>query len=91
MKQHIGAPAVPVVAVGEKVTKGQVIGRVPEDKVGCHVHAVLMGRYNVMNIKLSSGGGCQMVKAIGLIETISIAAGIETADAMIKIAPVKLL
>ncbi|NLZ53676.1 MAG: BMC domain-containing protein [Thermoanaerobacteraceae bacterium] len=31
-----------------------------------------------------------MVRAIGLVETISIAAGIETADAMIKIAPVKL-
>ncbi|MCG1013010.1 BMC domain-containing protein [Tepidanaerobacter sp. GT38] len=31
-----------------------------------------------------------MIRAIGIVETISIAAGIETADAMVKIAPVKL-
>ena len=43
MKQHIGAPAVPVVGVGEKVTIGQVIGRVPEDQLGCNVHASIDG------------------------------------------------
>ncbi|NLZ53675.1 MAG: electron transport complex protein RnfC [Thermoanaerobacteraceae bacterium] len=43
MKQHIGAPAIPLVSSGDKVTKGQVIGRVPEDKLGCHVHASIDG------------------------------------------------
>jgi len=42
-KQHAGAPAVPIVAEGEKVRKGQLIGRVPEDKLGCHVHASIDG------------------------------------------------
>ncbi|MCG1013011.1 4Fe-4S dicluster domain-containing protein [Tepidanaerobacter sp. GT38] len=43
MKQHIGAPAVPVVSVGDRVTKFQVVGRVPEDKLGCNIHASIDG------------------------------------------------
>ena len=42
-KQHTGVPAVPVVSQGEKVSRGQVIGKVPEDKLGCHIHASISG------------------------------------------------
>lgn len=42
-KQHIGAPTIPVVALGEKVRRGQVIGRVSEDNLGCHIHASIDG------------------------------------------------
>ena len=42
MSQHIGAPAVPCVAVGDKVKKGDIIGRV-EDKLGVFIHASVSG------------------------------------------------
>ena len=42
LSQHIGAPAVPVVAVGDAVKVGQVIG-VVENGLGCPVHASVSG------------------------------------------------
>lgn len=48
LKQHLGAPAVPVVAKGEKVKAGQVIGEIPEGALGARVHASLSG--TVMSI-----------------------------------------
>jgi Na+-translocating ferredoxin:NAD+ oxidoreductase RnfC subunit len=44
MKQHAGQPAVPVVEAGKKVRKGQVVGRVPDGKMGAHVHASIDGK-----------------------------------------------
>ena len=41
--QHVGAPATPVVAVGEQVHIGQQIGRIPEDKLGAAIHASISG------------------------------------------------
>ena len=43
LSQHIGAPAEPVVAVGDRVAAGQVIGRAPEGKLGAAVHASVSG------------------------------------------------
>ena len=43
MSQHVGVPATPVVKIGDKVTVGQVVGRVPDDKLGTHVHASING------------------------------------------------
>lgn len=43
LNQHIGAPAEPVVAEGEKVEKGQPIARVPEGKLGAAYHASITG------------------------------------------------
>ena len=43
MKQHIGAPAVPCVAAGDKVTQGDVIGRMAEGALGADVHASICG------------------------------------------------
>lgn len=43
LSQHIGAPAVPVVKVGDKVAIGQKIGDVPPEALGCPVHASISG------------------------------------------------
>ena len=44
LRQHIGAPAEPVVAVGDDVRVGQVVARVPEEKLGVPIHASIDGR-----------------------------------------------
>ncbi|NLT96028.1 MAG: electron transport complex protein RnfC [Clostridia bacterium] len=43
LKQHIGAPAIPVVEKGEKVEKGQLIGKAPENTLGANIHASISG------------------------------------------------
>jgi len=44
LAQHIGAPAVPVVRAGESVRAGQLIGEIPDGKLGARVHASISGR-----------------------------------------------
>lgn len=44
VKMHIGAPAVPVVAVGDVVTVGMVIARPPEGALGALIHASINGK-----------------------------------------------
>ena len=44
MSQHIGAPAVPVVKVGDFVTAGQVVGQAAEGKLSVCIHASISGR-----------------------------------------------
>ena len=41
--QHVGAPALAVVAVGERVSAGQLIGEIPENSLGAAVHASIAG------------------------------------------------
>lgn len=41
--QHIGAPANPVVNVGDRVTVGQLVGDIPEGALGATVHASING------------------------------------------------
>ncbi|WP_094606995.1 Ion-translocating oxidoreductase complex subunit C [Sporomusa silvacetica DSM 10669] len=43
LRQHIGAPAIPVVTVGEQVKAGQLIGKIPDNSLGAAVHASLDG------------------------------------------------
>jgi len=47
MKQHVGAPCEPTVAVGDRVSKGQAVGRRPVDNgrpaLGAPVHASIDG------------------------------------------------
>lgn len=40
---HIGAPAQPVVAPGDRVEEGTLIARCPENALGAHIHASLSG------------------------------------------------
>ena len=44
MRQHAGQPAVPAVREGQRVQKGQVVGRVEEGKLGANVHASIAGK-----------------------------------------------
>lgn len=44
LQQHIGAPAVPVVARGEIVTTGDLIGDIPGQALGARIHASIDGR-----------------------------------------------
>ncbi len=43
MRQHAGEPAVPCVAEGARVKKGDAVGRVDEAKLGADVHASIDG------------------------------------------------
>jgi Na+-translocating ferredoxin:NAD+ oxidoreductase RnfC subunit len=43
MRQHAGEAAAPAVREGERVSEGQVVGRVPEGKLGAPVHASVAG------------------------------------------------
>lgn len=43
LRQHVGAPAEPVVAVGTTVRAGTLIARVPKDKLGANIHASIAG------------------------------------------------
>jgi Na+-translocating ferredoxin:NAD+ oxidoreductase RnfC subunit len=44
LKQHLGAPARPVVRVGDKVSRGDLVGEVPADALGARIHASISGR-----------------------------------------------
>lgn len=43
LKQHIGAPALAVVAVGDRLKTGDLIGEIPENAMGARVHASIDG------------------------------------------------
>lgn len=44
LRQHLGAPCLPRVAVGDVVDEGQVVGEPPEGALGARLHASLAGR-----------------------------------------------
>jgi Na+-translocating ferredoxin:NAD+ oxidoreductase RnfC subunit len=41
--QHVGAPAIPVVDVGDQVSVGQLIGKIPDNSLGAAIHASISG------------------------------------------------
>lgn len=43
LSQHAGAPAEPVVRVGQRVREGQVVAEMPKDKLGARIHASIDG------------------------------------------------
>lgn len=43
LKQHAGAPAVPVVKEGDRVTRGTLVGEIPAGALGARVHASIEG------------------------------------------------
>ncbi|MBI5190935.1 MAG: electron transport complex subunit RsxC [Nitrospirae bacterium] len=55
MAQHIGAPAKPVVAVGDMVKKGQMVGEA-QGAVSAHVHASISGKVVAVGNFLSPSG-----------------------------------
>ena len=55
MQQHIGAPAVPLVKVGDRVKTGQVIGKF-ENGLSCPVHATITGTVTAIEMRNSYTG-----------------------------------
>lgn len=43
LRQHIGVPCEPLVQVGDLVQRGQLIGEIPEGKMGARVHSSIDG------------------------------------------------
>ncbi|MDW7673833.1 MAG: 4Fe-4S dicluster domain-containing protein [Bacillota bacterium] len=43
LKQHVGAPSVPVVGVGHQVKKGDLIAIIPDKSLGANLHASING------------------------------------------------
>ncbi|MCF8239994.1 MAG: SLBB domain-containing protein [Melioribacteraceae bacterium] len=43
LKQHVGVPARAVVAIGDEVSEGDLIGRIDEGKLGTNVHSSISG------------------------------------------------
>jgi len=44
LSQHTGAPATPVVSVGQEVARGDLVAEIPEGKLGARLHASISGR-----------------------------------------------
>jgi Na+-translocating ferredoxin:NAD+ oxidoreductase RnfC subunit len=42
-RQHVGAPAITIVNIGEQVQLGQLIGKIPEGSLGATIHASISG------------------------------------------------
>ena len=51
LSQHIGAPAVPVVKVGDSVQIGQVVAATDKDKLGVNIHSSICGTVKDINQK----------------------------------------
>ena len=51
LSQHIGVPCSAAVSLGASVKKGDVVGDLPADKLGCHVHASIDGKVSKINDK----------------------------------------
>lgn len=49
LKQHIGAPAVSIVNVGQRVAFGEMIGKIDDDKLGANIHATISGMVTFVN------------------------------------------
>ncbi len=47
--QHIGAPSIPVVTLGQIVKSGDLIGRIPDNSLGAMVHASIDGEITEIN------------------------------------------
>lgn len=49
LAQHIGAPAQPVVGVGQRVSRGELIADIPADQLGARLHASVSGAIKEVN------------------------------------------
>ncbi len=57
LKQHIGEAAVPCVALGDSVIKGQLIARAAENKLSANIHASIDGVVSEINNIITIKGG----------------------------------
>ena len=61
LKQHVGAPCIPVVNVGDSVKKGDKVGQVPDKALGAPVHASIDGTVTEItdSVIVIKAGGAQ--------------------------------
>ena len=52
LQQHIGAPSIPVVNIGQMVKAGDLIGEIPEGKLGARIHASMDGVVSAINSEI---------------------------------------
>lgn len=60
LKQHVGAPSVPVVKPGDAVRRGDLIAEIPEKALGARLHASIDGRVTAVEagwIEITGGEG----------------------------------
>jgi Na+-translocating ferredoxin:NAD+ oxidoreductase RnfC subunit len=57
LKQHLGAPARPVVKPGDRVKKGDLLGEIPEKALGARVHASVGGRVVAVDDRVTIQAG----------------------------------
>lgn len=51
LKQHTGTPAISIVEVGQEVSKGELIGKMDEGKLGANIHSSIDGIVREVNIE----------------------------------------
>ena len=85
LSQHIGAPAKPVVAVGDKVKVGQVIAE-PGGFVSAFIHSSVSGTVKSIAPRADLAGNPQMCIEI-VVEGDDWADGIDTSDTLITAIP----
>jgi Na+-translocating ferredoxin:NAD+ oxidoreductase RnfC subunit len=56
LSMHIGAPAEPTVSQGQNVKRGDVIGKIPEGKMGANIHASISGKVVKINGRIRIEG-----------------------------------
>lgn len=49
LSQHVGAPVQPIVMLGDNVTEGQMIGRIPDNALGANIHSSVAGEVVEIN------------------------------------------
>ena len=56
LKQGVGAGSIPIVAVGDKVSRGDLIAAKPENALGSNIHASIDGTILDVNEAIVIGG-----------------------------------
>lgn len=57
LKQHLGAPSIPIIQEGDKVQKGQLIAKIPEGALGASLHASISGIIEEVSPEVITIGG----------------------------------
>jgi Na+-translocating ferredoxin:NAD+ oxidoreductase RnfC subunit len=52
LRRHIGAPSLPVVNVGDRVERGQLVATIPPNSLGANVHASISGKVTAVDDNL---------------------------------------
>ncbi len=61
LHQHVGAPSIPVVEVGQKIKRGSLIAKIPDNALGANIHASISGTIVEISdsIVITSGEGSE--------------------------------